>query len=235
MLEDESEATARSRSGAASTIRISATARRPAIPPGSERGQLFVGSPVRAQAPAQHASCGRLGAPPSPMWTRRSSPTPSRRSSSTCSLVTAGAGVAACFSLRTRGPVVSNVNPKTSPIPNAIAGHHDVRSSTTPPIPMSSDQLPTCRRTSSRRARRPPAPSRPESASGRKPSRKTLPETRGQPHFVQPPSSWESAIVKPAAATRPRAAQYSPVAVRVRQDLRRRATGESLRPRRRSG
>ena len=90
--------------------------------------QLLVGSPVRG---AGSGSCaGASCVLPFPMCTRRSSPTSSvvvtcsRSVAATCSLVTAGFGVATGVSLRTRGPVVSNVNPKTSPIPNAIAGDH---------------------------------------------------------------------------------------------------------------
>jgi len=37
--------------------------------------------------------------------------------------------------------------------------------------------------------------------------RKTLIEIRGHPHFVQPPSSCDSAITRPAAAITPLAAQ----------------------------
>ena len=56
----------------------------------------------------------------------------------------------------------------------------------------------------------------PRIRAGRKASRKTFPDTLGQPHFVQPPSSWESAIVKPAAAM---SAESRPVlASRVRAE-----------------
>ena len=48
-------------------------------------------------------------------------------------------------------------------------------------------------------------------ATGMNAVMKTASESRGQPHFVQPPSNWDSAISKPAPATRPTRAQYPPI------------------------
>ena len=47
-------------------------------------------------------------------------------------------------------------------------------------------------------------------SAGRKPIRKTPIEIRGTPHFVQPPTSCDSAIVSPAPARMPYTAQYPP-------------------------
>ena len=74
-------------------------------------------------------------------------------------------------------------------------------------MPRSRDQLEVLKKSAGCRASntQPPATS-----TGRKPSRKTPSESRGQPHFVQPPAICESARTSPAAAITPYVAQYSP-------------------------
>ena len=47
----------------------------------------------------------------------------------------------------------------------------------------------------------------PATRAGRKAKKRTFWEILGQPHFVQPPASCETAMVRPAAASRPSAAQ----------------------------
>src|SRR5438552_19140457 len=50
-----------------------------------------------------------------------------------------------------------------------------------------------------------------QTSTGRNPSRKTPTDSRGQPHYVQPPTICESASTNPAPATIPIDAQNRPV------------------------
>ena len=207
MLEDESEATAGLRAGRRprSAYRSRRAARRslPGVSAvSSSSDPPLCGAGLRlgrsAASPARRRlRCGRGGRP--------------RHSSVgvTCSLVgrrrrcpgAAGTGVAVLADSRPRRVERES---EDEPDPERDRRNHDdqvVRRRRRSRCPRTSSATcwPNQESPGSPAARTQP----PRIRAGRKPSRKTLPETLGQPHFVQPPSSWESAIVKPARGHQP--------------------------------
>ena len=82
-----------------------------------------------------------------------------------------------------------------------------ITSFTTPRTWMSLDHASTCRCIQALCGSPATITHRHTIATGTKAKRKTGAESRGIPHFVQPPSSWDSAITSPAPASRPMIAQ----------------------------
>ena len=70
-------------------------------------------------------------------------------------------------------------------------------------MPMSSDQLRTCARNQFGSGWCAITTHPATTSTGRNAIRKTFSESRGQPHFVQPPRICENAITRPAAAISP--------------------------------
>ena len=70
-------------------------------------------------------------------------------------------------------------------------------------MPMSPDQFRTCARNQFESGWCAISTQPAATSTGRNASRKTFSESRGQPHFVQPPRICENAITSPAAAISP--------------------------------
>ena len=119
---------------------------------------------------------------------------------------------------RSRGPVVSKMKAVTTPNASAIAAAKRPRSPTNPRMPIESLQL------SNRLCCQPPVgwvARRTQAAAisvGSHAKRRTAVETRGTPHFVQPPSSCESPSANPAPARSPMTDQNSLVWPRSKFD-----------------